>query len=60
MTREEECDHDWRVNPHKLLLSYPPRREIVCPKCGKKSSAPTGGDHITMSHNPEDWPKLNA
>lgn len=58
--REEECDHDWRVNPHKLLMSNPPRREIVCAKCGKKSSAPTGADHVSMSFNPQDWPKLDA
>jgi hypothetical protein len=57
MTDQNTCQHDWRVNPRKLLMSNPPQREIVCVNCGKKSTIFAEPLGRLASSNPHDWPK---
>ncbi len=56
LTETRGCAHDWRVNPHMILTSYPPSQQLVCASCGAKSSR-LMPDHKTPSHDPRDWPK---
>lgn len=58
---EEKCQHDWRVNPFVVLTSYPPRQELYCIKCNKKTSAPF---HFKMKenrrHDPTTWKRYTG
>jgi len=41
MNEKDNCEHDWRINPNKILPSNPPRRQVICLKCGYVSSIGT-------------------
>jgi hypothetical protein len=57
MTDQDTCQHDWRVNPRKLLVTNPPQREIVCVRCRKKSTILAEPVAKPLSNDPRDWPK---
>lgn len=50
------AEHDWRVNPHINLMSYPPSQQLVCALCGAQSTRRTPG-FKPKSNDPKDWPK---
>lgn len=57
----EECQHDWRVNPFKLLPSNPPQVELFCIKCSKITSAPFHfKKKVSNKHDPRTWKKYTG
>lgn len=52
----EDCDHDWRINPHIVLLSYPPRVKLFCLKCKETRTALHPG-YVRDNQSVEGWPK---
>ena len=52
-------EHDWRVDPHQTLLSFPPQQRLVCAICGANSSRVAPGTKI-YGHDPKQWPKAKT
>jgi hypothetical protein len=50
-------DHDFRVNPNVLLMSNPPRQEVVCIRdgCAARYTRPHPG--YARQSDPEGWPR---
>jgi hypothetical protein len=51
------CEHDWRVDPRVVLQSNPPRRRLVCAKCGAIDSGPAFFGAVVSTDNVQEWPK---
>lgn len=52
---DDSCDHDWRIDPHVVLMSLPPRYRVVCARCGKVESRSSG---VQMpGDDPAGWAK---
>jgi len=53
-------EHDWRVDPYRILPSNPPRLKHVCATCGAEKSGPLiGVDGGDPTGNPSTWPKAD-
>lgn len=51
-----DCEHDWRVDPTRILSCNPPRRLLVCAECGESKPGPWNWGSV-LSINPKDWEK---
>ena len=54
-----ECDHDWRVDPHVVLPTNPPQRRLMCAKC-KRSKGSGIRAHAVPNTDPNTWEKWNG
>lgn len=57
-----EHEHDWRVDPYRILPSNPPRLKHVCATCGAEKSGPLIGEDVhpeQVTGNPLTWPKAD-
>ena len=51
------CKHDWRVNPNILLMSMPPKQQVVCAECGEAETRSVGSMSVMWDLNdPKTWP----
>ena len=57
---DEHCEHDWRINPHIMLPTYPPQRQLVCANCGKKKASGLGKAPAVPGRDPKTWEKWNG
>lgn len=49
-------DHDWRIDPYLILPTSPPRRKLVCARCGALASQPLVSGR-PPSDDPREWPR---
>ena len=57
--RPKDCDHDWRVNPHVILPTNPPQRQLVCAKC--RATRGSGVSAVARPNNdPSTWERWNG
>jgi len=51
-------EHDWRVDPYRILATSPPLRVHVCATCGAEKPGLFIGQ--APSFDPATWPKADT
>lgn len=61
MEEDIKCSHDWRVNPYKIIPSFPTKVQLHCIKCHRTTSAPFHfNPKVSRRNDPTTWKKYTG